>query len=245
MAFRKLLSSLGIDGPQVQTVLDSATVRPGEKLQATVTIVGGASDVRIDELAVELVTRVEDYETSKIGWANPGVVVDEAVAPFNLAAREHLKHQISLHVPWEMPLTHAHGQPLRGARAAVRTVLAIDSAVDRGDFDEVDVHALPSQELIIQAFQSLGFRLDEAEVKAGYAMGAEKLQTLPYWQELEFFCPAEYAGRLSQVETQFVARADSLDLFIGEDGPHTFTHADLAPDTFMQWLDAHCRTLWR
>lgn len=241
MAFRAFLSSLGINAPDVETVLDTTVVRPGDRLGATVTVRGGGADVRVERLVVDLVTRVEAFETNA-AWNRPGVVVSRTVGAFDLAAGETVEHRVEFDIPWEMPLTHALGLPLKGARTAVRTSLEIDNAVDRGDFDEISVHALPAQDVFFTAYHALGFRFDEAEVKKYRCTGGDN-QTLAYCQELEFFFPTGYGWQPgAQLETLFIARPDSLDLITGSLGPYAFAYAELDVDTAKGWLDEHLRS---
>ncbi|MGH3238924.1 MAG: sporulation protein [Spirillospora sp.] len=247
MAFRTFLGSLGVNAPEVATVLESGEVRPGGTLHARVTAkgAGGGADVRIERIAVQLVTRVEAAEPTEKSWDNPGVVAFQALPAFGLAAGEVREHRLAIDVPWEMPITHALGRRLHGTRAAVRTILEIDDAVDRGDFDEIAVHALPAQDVFFGAYETLGFRFDEAEVKTGRVNGGRN-QTSKFWQELEFFFPDAY-GRAphAQLETVFIARPDSLDLITGPHGPYPFDYAGLTPDGCATWLDEHCRALWQ
>ncbi|MBA9006835.1 sporulation protein [Thermomonospora cellulosilytica] len=244
MAFRTFLKTLGSNAPRVDTVLDTTTVRPGARLGATVTVQGGGVDVHIERLTLELVTRVEDKESTETGWTDPGVVASQSTDSFDLPAGETLRFRLDVDVPWEMPITHVHGRPLRGARAAVRTCLDVDRAVDRGDFDEIAVHALPAQDMIVEAFGALGFRLEEAEVKKGQVIGG-KNQTSPFWQELEYYFPADYGlPHGTQLEVATIARADSLDLITGPHGPYPFAYADMNLNDLTKWLDSHCRSLW-
>ncbi|WUH97308.1 sporulation protein [Spirillospora sp. NBC_00431] len=244
MAFRTFLGSLGINAPDIATVLESDEVRPGGTVHARVNVKGGG-DVRIERIAVQLVTRVEAAEPTGKSWDNPGVVASQALAAFELASGEVREHRLAIEVPWEMPITHALGGRLRGTRAAVRTILEIDNAVDRGDFDEIAVHALPAQDLFFGAYQTLGFRFDEAEVKTGRVNGGRN-QTSKFWQELEFLFPAGYRREpRARLETVFIARPGSLDLITGPHGPYPFEYAGLTLDQCARWLDEHCRSLWQ
>ncbi|MGY1583053.1 sporulation protein [Streptomyces sp. MN13] len=242
MAFRKFLSSLGINAPEVDTVLGSAVVRPGDVLEATVHLRGGGADVEVERLRLDVVTRAEDREQTETGWENPLTIVSAAVdGPLTLHAGEHRTERIAIQLPWEMPLTHVlGGRSLRGARVAVRTELAIDKSVDKGDFDEFQVHALPAQDAILQAYADLGFRFDEAEVKLGTPRGGQNSK-VGYWQEIETWFPQHY-GRAGQLESVFVARPDSLDLITGSSGPHLFEYAELDQDAWTKRIDEHMRT---
>ncbi|WP_157964031.1 sporulation protein [Actinocorallia populi] len=245
MAFRKFLSSLGINAPGVDTVLDTPVVTPGGTLRGSIRVRGGGADVRIERLRVELVVRVEANEPDATGWHAPGVVHSYEIDAFDLPEGKTLDFPLALEVPWEMPLTHALGLPLKGARAAIRTTVEIDNALDKGDFDEIDVHALPAQDAFFAAYRDLGFRFDEAEVKHYRCQGGDN-QTLPYCQELEFWFPADYGlAPGSQLETLLIARSDSLDLITGTSGPHPFSYAGLTADSATEWLDAHLRGLFQ
>ena len=245
MAFRKFLSSLGINAPSVDTVLDTPVVTPGGTLRGSIRVQGGGADVRIERLKVELVVRVEASEADGTGWNAPGVVHAYEINAFDLPEGKDLGFPLVLEVPWEMPLTHALGEPLKGARAAVRTTVEIDNALDKGDFDEVAVHALPAQDVFFAAYRDLGFRFDEAEVKHYRCQGGDN-QTLPYCQELEFWFPADY-NRLhgEQLETLMIARSDSLDLITGPVGPHPFTYDGLTVASAAAWLDDNLRRLFQ
>ncbi|WP_067810813.1 sporulation protein [Actinomadura kijaniata] len=245
MAFRTFLKSLGANAPSVETVIANRAVRPGDRLQTHVTVKGGGADVRIDRLVLELVTRAEDREGDETGWNRPVAFAERHFGPFELRAGETLAHGIDFDVPWETPLTYVLGRPLRGGRVAVRTTLEIDNAVDRGDFDEIAVHALPAQDVFVEAYRRLGFRLDEAEVKMGVVQGGDN-QTMPFWQEIEFYFPDHYRRpQGEQLETGFFARADSLDVFLGSTGAHRFEYAGLTVEACEKWLDAYCREEWQ
>jgi sporulation-control protein len=243
MAFRKFLSSLGINAPEVDTVLGTSVVRPGDVLEATVQLRGGGADVEVERLRLDVVTRAEDREQTETGWDNPLTIVSAVVdGPLTLHAGEHRTERIAIQLPWEMPLTHVlGGRRLRGARVAVRTELAIDNSVDKGDFDEFQVHALPAQDTILQAYADLGFRFDEAEVKLGTPKGGENSQ-VGYWQEIETWFPQHYRRPGGQLESVFVARPDSLDLITGSSGPHLFNYDELDRDAWTKRIDEHMRT---
>ncbi|MEU9337901.1 sporulation protein [Streptomyces sp. NPDC048290] len=245
MVFRKFLSALGVNAPRVETVVENPAVRPGGTLHCTVTVAGGGADVDIERLRLELVVRAEDREADgSAGWYNPYTVVAADIDGFRVAAGETVTHRVDLQVPWEMPLTHGRGARIRGGRAAVRTELAVDRAFDKGDFDEISVHALPAQDAVLQAYEDLGFRLHEAEVKIGLLRSAPRMedrQTAPYWQEIDFFYPESWNMGRQELETVFIAREDSLDAHPGGSPAVTFRHAELDQNVWTETLDAHVR----
>ncbi|MFZ3499583.1 sporulation protein [Streptomyces sp. 5.8] len=248
MAFRKFLSALGVDAPSVETVVENPQVSPGGTLRVVVTAVGGGADVDIERVRLEVVVRAEDRELSggKTAWKHPYVVATADLEGFRLPAGETVTVRGEVVLPWEMPLTHALGAPITGGRAAVRTELAVDKSVDQGDFDEIEVHALPAQDAILQAYTDLGFRLHEAEVKIGFlpkmAPRMKSRQTAKYWQEIDFFYPERLKWGLQELETVFTAREDSLDAHPGGNPAATFVYDELDQQAWTESLQKHVVT---
>ncbi|MBC9714436.1 sporulation protein [Streptomyces sp. TRM66268-LWL] len=210
MAFRKLLSSLGINAPEVQTVLDNHIARPGEQLTATVAVRGGGADVEVERFTVELIVRFEAKDGQEEKYLNT-VAQHTFEAPFTLRAGETRTEKVAFDLPLEMPLTHALGRPVPGAYSALRTELAIDKSVDKGDLDPVEIHALPAQDAVLRAMEELGFTLTEAEVKPGRARTT--VQAVDWWQEIELKFPSEYER--GTLELALIARESELDFNAG------------------------------
>ncbi|NEC88278.1 sporulation protein [Streptomyces sp. SID12501] len=214
MAFKKLLASLGAGGASVETVLTEVNVVPGGVVQGEVRIQGGSVNQQIEGLSVGLQAKVEveggdqeykqDVEFTKVRLGGAFEVQAGAVhvVPFGLE------------IPWETPVTMIDGQALRGMNIGVTTELAIARAIDSGDLDPINVHPLPAQKAILDAFVQLGFRFKSADLERGHIRGTR--QKLPFYQEVEFFPPAQYRG-LNQVELTFVADEHSMDVVLEMD----------------------------
>ena len=214
MGFKKLLASLGAGGATVETVLSEANVVPGGVVQGEVRIQGGSVDQQIEALSVGLQARVEveggdqehkqDVEFLKVRLGGAFEVKAGAVhvVPFGLE------------VPWETPVTSIAGQQLHGMNIGVVTELEIARAVDSGDLDPINVHPLPAQQAILDAFIGLGFRFKSADMERGHIRGTR--QKLPFYQEIEFFAPQQYRG-LNQVEVSFVADDREMDVVLEMD----------------------------
>ncbi|MEU4995665.1 sporulation protein [Streptomyces sp. NPDC021622] len=214
MGFKKLLASLGAGGASVETVLTEVNVVPGGVVQGEVRIQGGSVDQEIEGLSVGLQARVEvegqDQETKqdieftklKLGGA------------FTLQAGQVHAVPFGLEIPWETPVTSIDGQQLRGMNIGVTTELEIARAVDSGDLDPINVHPLPAQQAILDAFIQLGFRFKSADMERGHIRGTR--QKLPFYQEIEFLPPQQYRG-LNQVELSFVADDHEMDVILEMD----------------------------
>ncbi len=242
MAFKRLLASLGAGGASVETVLTEVNVVPGGVVQGEVRIQGGSVDQQIEGLSVGLQAKVEvesgdqeykqDIEFHKV----------QLGGAFELKAETVHAVPFGLEIPWETPLTMIEGQPLRGMNVGVTTELAIARAVDSGDLDPVNVHPLPAQQAILDAFIQLGFRFKNADLERGHIRGTR--QQLPFYQEIEFFPPQQYRG-LNQVELSFVADQNEMDVVLEMDKrPGLFSEGSDSFRAFKVGLNGYQDTDW-
>jgi sporulation-control protein len=213
--FKRMLSAFGVGGPSVDTVLDSPHATPGGVVTGQVRIQGGSNDVEIGQVVLSLVTRVEVEHGDHEGHGTAEfhrLVVAQAV---KVAAGQLLPIPFQLTIPWETPLTAVGSTHLHGMTVGVRTELVIAGAPDKGDLDPISVHPLPSQDRVLDAFGALGFQFRKADVEAGRLHGVP--QDLGFYQEIEFFPPQQFAGRLNQVELTFVANPHELYVVLEAD----------------------------
>ncbi|WP_395359926.1 sporulation protein [Streptomyces sp. YH02] len=214
MGFKKLLASLGAGGATVETVLTEENVVPGGVVQGEVRIQGGNVDQQIEGLSVGLQARVEVEGGDQEHKQDIEFVKVRLGGAFEVKAGAVHVVPFGLEIPWETPVTSVSGQQLRGMNIGVTTELEIARAVDSGDLDPVNVHPLPAQQAILDAFLQLGFRFKSADMERGQIRGTR--QKLPFYQEIEFFAPQQYRG-LNQVEVSFVADDREMDVVLEMD----------------------------
>jgi sporulation-control protein len=211
VVFKKMMRAFGAGGPTVDTVLSNPNTRPGLAFDGEVNIVGGGHDVAIEHVALGLVTRVEsEHGDGFVEFHRLPVA-----GAFRLSKGERRDIPFSFLVPWETPITDVYGQRLHGMTMGLRTELAVAKAVDKGDLDEVAVHPLPAQEKILEAFAGLGFRFARADLEHGALYGVR--QTLPFYQEIEFYPPAQHSGVVGEIELTFVADSSGLEVILEAD----------------------------
>ncbi|MER5262731.1 sporulation protein [Actinosynnema sp. NPDC002837] len=213
--FKRMLSAFGVGGPSVDTVLDTPHATPGQVITGQVRIQGGSNDANIDQIVLSLVTRVEvehgDHEYGGVSEFQRLTVAHSVRVP----AGQPMTVPFQLPIPWETPITAVGGQQLPGMTVGVRTELVISGAPDKGDLDPVLVGPLPSQDRVLEAFGQLGFQFRSADVEAGRIHGVN--QELGFYQEIEFFPPGQYAGRVNQVELTFVTNPHELVVVLEAD----------------------------
>ncbi|GAA3909244.1 hypothetical protein GCM10022244_19070 [Streptomyces gulbargensis] len=214
MGFKKLLASLGAGGATVETVLTEENVVPGGVVQGEVRIQGGSVDQQIEGLSVGLQARVEVEGGDQEHKQDLEFVKVRLGGAFEVKAGAVHVVPFGLEIPWETPVTSVAGQRLPGMNIGVTTELEIARAVDSGDLDPINVHPLPAQQAILDAFVQLGFRFKSADMERGHIRGTR--QKLPFYQEIEFFAPQQYRG-LNQVEVSFVADEREMDVVLEMD----------------------------
>lgn len=240
MVFKRLLGSLGVGGPTVDTVLDPGPARPGGALTGQVHLEGGQADFDIEHITLELVARVEAEHAE---GESEGVVTFERFTVgggFRLAAGEERSVPFGVVLPWETPVTELHGQPL-GVVLGVRTELSVAGAKDKGDLDALTVGPLPVQEAVLEAFGQLGFGFRSADLEYGHIGGTG--QQLPFYQEIELTPPPQYAHQVNEIEVTFLAGPAGVEVVLEadkrgglfSDGHDALTHVTVGHHDVRDW----------
>ncbi|MFB7361708.1 sporulation protein [Streptomyces hydrogenans] len=214
MVFKRLLGSLGVGGPSVDTALEPGAVTPGGVVAGQVHLQGGNADFAIEHITLELVARVEaEYDE---GEAEGMVAFHQHVVAggFRLAEGERRSVPFSFTLPWETPITELYGQDL-GIVLGVRTELGVAGAKDKGDLDPLAVRPLPTQEAILEALGQLGFGFKSADLELGRIGGTG--QQLPFYQEIELTPAPRYAQQINEIEVTFLADPAGLEVILEAD----------------------------
>ncbi|GAA3567037.1 sporulation protein [Streptomyces osmaniensis] len=224
MVFKRLLGSLGVGGPTVDTVLDPGPALPGGALTGQVRLRGGGADFEIESITLELVARVEaEHEEGE----SEGAVTFERFTVgggFRLAEGEERSVPFSVTLPWETPVTELYGQAL-GVVLGVRTELSVAGAKDKGDLDRLAVGPLPVQEAVLEALGQLGFGFRSADLEYGRIGGTG--QQLPFYQEIEITPSPRYAHQVNEIEVTFLAGPAGMEVVLEADkrgGPFSSGH---------------------
>jgi sporulation-control protein len=214
MVFKRLLGSLGVGGPTVDTELTPGTALPGSTLSGQVHLKGGSGDFEIEHITLELVARVEAEHED--GESHGVVAFDRFLAGGGFRLAEGAEHSVpfSMVLPWETPVTELYGQSL-GIVLGVRTELSVAGARDKGDLDQLTVGPLPAQEAILEAFGQLGFGFRSADLEYGRIGGTG--QRLPFYQEIELTPPPQYAHAVNEIELTFLATPGGMDVVLEAD----------------------------
>ncbi|GIF05859.1 sporulation protein [Actinoplanes siamensis] len=212
MVFRKMLQALGVGGPSVDTVLTDPNCRPGGVLEGRVHVLGGDHAVDVEYVAIGLTTKVEVESGDNEYQTDQEFHRQRLTGSFRLEPGARHDVPFRFEVPWQTPITELYGQHLHGMTMGLATELEVARAVDKSDLDAVRVHPLPAQERILQALLRLGFRFHRADVERGRVYGVE--QQLPFYQEIEFYPPAQFASGINQLELTFLPTPRRLQVVL-------------------------------
>lgn len=231
MVFEKVRRSFGLGGPGVDTVLSAPDAIPGTPLVGAVRLRGGDYDLAVDTIAVGLVTRVEAEDGDALlefhrAWVAAG---------FTLYAGEHQDIPFTITPPWETPITHAYGRHLTGMSLGLRTELAAEDDLDRGDVDVVAIRPLPAQQQVLDALSDLDFHFRHADVERGAIYGVR--QELPFYQEIEFVPPPRWRAIMDTLELTFVADEDGVETILECEKHARFLHR--ARDAYARFRVPH------
>ncbi|WP_443072110.1 sporulation protein [Streptomyces sp. WMMC1477] len=215
MVFRRLLGSLGVGGPTVDTVLEGLPARPGGMLHGQVRLRGGAAGHAIEHVTLELVARVENEHLGEDEVTHDHVFERATVGGgFRLPEESGHSLPFAVALPWETPMTELYGQHL-GLTLGIRTELGVEGAKDSSDLDSLPVAALPAQEAVLRALGDLGFTFASADLEKGHIRGTG--QKLPFYQEIELHPAPRYAAALNQLEVTFLAGPDGVEVVLEAD----------------------------
>src|SRR6056297_1147354 len=144
---KKVLASIGVGNANVDTVLSSTTVTPGETIDAEVHVDGGSAEQDVGAIEFELETQYateEGYEEADIDRFT--LTEDLTIEPDQEETRA-----VEIEIPYGTPVT------LGNVDVWVETELDIDWAVDPEDTDYLDVQPTPRLQAVFDAMEGLGF----------------------------------------------------------------------------------------
>jgi len=202
--FQRMLASVGIGAAKVDTRLETPRLRPGDEVRGTVFIRGGSVEQRIDGIYLQLMTRYivekDDHKIPQTGIIGKFRITE----PLVVRPGETIDLPFSFVLPLDTPTTRG------GTPVWLKTGLDIDNAVDPTDHDHIEVDPHPYAQAVLDAVQSLGFRLRKAQCEYASRLGGR----LPFVQEFEFAPPPAYRGRLEELELVFFLRPTGVDVWL-------------------------------
>jgi sporulation-control protein len=193
--FDKVFASVGIGSAAVDTKLERDSYMPGETVKGVVEIRGGKVEQQVDDIYLTLnTTYLKESDDKKY---NVTAAIDRfrITSPFVIGKNERKEIPFSFQLPLDTPLS------IGRSKIWVTTGLDIKNAVDPGDKDYLQVIPNQLMNAVLQAVDSLGFRLREADCEQAprHLRGR-----LPFVQEFEYVpTSGPFRGRLDELELVF------------------------------------------
>lgn len=201
-----MLASVGIGSAKVDTVLEKSSYYPGEVIRGVIRIQGGSVEQQIDGINLTVMTTyTQEIDDSKFN-KNGEVARFQVSQPQSIGVQEFKEIPFSVTLPGNTPLT------IGRSPVWIKTDADIQSAVDPTDADHIQVTPSVFQKTVMDAVDSLGFRLKNIESLYAPRMRA----ALPFIQEQEWVpTGGRYRGKLDELEVVFLnVRQDGVDLLL-------------------------------
>lgn len=203
--FKKILTSVGIGGAEINTEISQSRIRVGENITGIVNIRGGSLEQKFSSLEVEL--KVEYYKEVDDSKVRHTATITKIVLDRNISLAPNETRQIpfSFKVPEHSPIS------MNKRNIWVETELEMPLGLDPEDRDYVDILPSNSMEVILDAvINKLGFRLREVECYEGYLQGSRS----GLLQEFEFVPQSAFRGMLDELEITFLPDLQGITLYM-------------------------------
>lgn len=203
--FKNILSSIGIGGASLDTVLDDPEVEVGGALSGEVRITAGPAEQDIGDVHLELVTRclVETRGDEKV--YSEIVLASARLDPGRIGAGTARTLPFRIAVPPSAPLS------VGSTATSLRTRLDVARAVDPRDSDRVLIRPSRAMSAVFQGLEQAGFRLAETEVEYN------PRRQNPFVQEFDFRPRAARDWGIEEVEISFVPAPGGVEVVLTVD----------------------------
>ncbi|MEF9950995.1 MAG: sporulation protein [Clostridium sp.] len=207
--FKKAMANvLGIGGTKVDTVINTPSVPNGGTVEGNIIIKGGSVEQSVSKVKLN-VDASYDKETDDTKYTSYSTIQSLEI-PINRIVKpgEVINESFSFKITPNTPIS------IPKHRVVISTKIDIESAIDSGDGDVINVYANRYMQGVLDSIKSLGFIMREVEnIKGSYIYGS-----LPFVQEFEFIpTSGEFYGRLDEVEIIFIHNNNGIDVFLQVD----------------------------
>ena len=201
--FNKILASVGVGAATVDTRLHKAMYRPGDTLTGEVSVMGGAVDQQVDDIYLDLMTHYKQDDH----YLEVSLFHYRLMQKFTARAKQATTTPFTIQLPWETPIT------MGSFPVWIRTGLQVAGS-DPKDRDGLIVEPLPVQGMILQAVETLGFRMYKVDCEYSRKLGGK----FPFVQEFEFKpWGGSYNWHIDEIEIVMAARPQGVEVLLNVD----------------------------
>ena len=212
--FGKLMSSLGMQSPKIDTRIFTPDLRAGEMIEGEIILIGADSDKVINGVTLQLMT-IAEVESGDHEFNQPLVLQQWPMAQrFDLPAKQQFQAPFKIQLPYETPITEVSCRK-NSSRVWIHTHLDVDWGMDVADRDYLRVHPTPLIQAFFAAMNQCGLVLNTVDVEKGQLRARNFQSSIGCYQEFEFV-PQSFGG-LNEVEVSFVPEAHQTHVMIEVD----------------------------
>ncbi len=210
--FNKLISSLGLQGVKVDTILNTPILQAGQQLTGEILFQGASSNKNINGIYLNLMTSAE-VESGDNEFTEALCIARWHVSgAFELQANQVHRFPFQVQLPFETPITEVVCSR-NATRVWLHTHLDVDWGLDATDRDYLHIGPNPAMQAFLQAMQHCGYQLYSVDVEKGQLRGGHFNSTIGCYQELEFR-PTQFLSGINEVEVSFVAQAEQTHVLL-------------------------------
>jgi sporulation-control protein len=203
---KNILSSIGIGGASVDTVVERTDIDVGERLHGEVHVKVGTAEQAIKSVVLELVTRCLVEAGGDNRTYGEIVIASATVDPGGaFTAGETKVLPVTIEVPPTAPLS------VGSTSTVLRTRLDIARAIDPRDSDRIRILPNRAMSAVFEGMEAAGFRLVDAEVEYN------PRRAMPFVQEFDFKPVSFNDFGIEEVEISFSPAQDGIDVMLTVD----------------------------
>ncbi len=206
-----MLATVGIGAAKVDTVLNSSIFYPGGKIDGVIHITGGSVDQEIDELDLSVLVEVKRESDDNTYYENHAVAKYNVAKKFKINKEEKIQIPFEFYLPYELPISAVGSRKFNSIKVFLKTDLDIDDALDKADYDYLQIQPLPAMKNTLDALDSLGFTFIKSDIEYGHIQESN----FNFYQEIEYRAGnTVYSRKISELELTFIGKNDGVMLIL-------------------------------
>lgn len=133
--FEKFFSSIGYEGAEVNTYIQSTSYTPGETIKGTICVTGGQSDQEIKGIELTLFVTHND----KVRDDSDFSYYDEEITQVVIKEMKSIKAEDKTEIPFEIKLSANHPLSTDKDETFIQTKVLVLNGVDPKDKDIIQI----------------------------------------------------------------------------------------------------------
>ncbi len=209
--FKKMLATVGIGAAKVDTVLNSSVFYPGGQVEGVINVTGGSVDQEIDELTLSLMVEVKRESDDTTYYEHQSIQKYHVANNFKIKSGESIQLPFNFTLPFELPISAVGARKLGNVKVFIKTDLDIDDALDKADYDYLQIQPLPAMKTVLDTLDSMGFTFFKSDVEYGHIQESN----YSFFQEIEYKAGnSPYSRKISELELTFIGKNDGVMLIL-------------------------------